>query len=266
MNGIRKETKMTDRAIIISDVHGCSRTLDALLTKIAYAPEEDRIIFVGDYIDRGPHIRETLDHLIRLKEEAGDRAVFLMGNHEQMLLEVAGDQWEGFRFFEHPGRHISSDRNRLVYFIDGCRIWLRNGGTETEKQIFDCLDRAEYDHYLSWLKANLVYDFRDKEGRFAVTHAGAVYGVEQDSVDVKIWNRTGGIYDGPLVVCGHTPVEVPSLTGKFIWQAYTECKKPVDLPARGMLDIDTGCVFGLKLTAMVIEGKRFYFERVKNCE
>ena len=257
---------MTERSIIIGDVHGCSRTLEALLEKIGYRPEADRIIFVGDYIDRGPHIKETLDLLIRLKEAAGDRIIFLMGNHEQMLLEVADDQWEGFRFFEHPGRRESSGRKQLVYFIDGCRMWLRNGGTETEKQIFDHLDRSEYDRYLGWLKENLVYDYRDKEGRFAVTHAGAVYGLDHDPVDTKIWNRDGGIYDGPLVVCGHTPVEVPSLTGKFIWQAYTECRKPIALPARGMLDIDTGCVFGFELTAMVIEGIDFYFEWVKNCE
>ena len=62
---------MSERIIVIGDIHGCCRTLEALLRKIGYIPEEDRIIFVGDYIDRGPHIRETLDLLIRLQERAG---------------------------------------------------------------------------------------------------------------------------------------------------------------------------------------------------
>ena len=101
---------MADRTILIGDIHGCQRTLDALLKKIAYTPEEDRIIFVGDYIDRGPHIRETLDHLSRLQEKAGDRAVFLMGNHEKMLLDVADSTWKGRRFFvTHAGAEYGVD-------------------------------------------------------------------------------------------------------------------------------------------------------------
>ena len=259
---------MSERIIILGDIHGCKSTLEKVLERVAYTPKADKIICVGDYIDRGDHIKEALDYLICLKEKAGDSAVFLMGNHEEMLLNIADNEWEGFRFFEHPDRKTFAKRKRLVYFIDGCRTWLRNGGIETEKQIFDKLDRAEYDRYLQWLKTYLVYDYRDEEGRFAVTHAGAVYGVELDSIDTKLKNRDCGIYDGPLVICGHSPVEKPSLSGKYLWQTYTECGKMYDLPGKGMLDIDTGCVFGDShtLTAMVIEGRKFYLESVVNCE
>ena len=254
---------MPDRTILIGDIHGCQRTLDALLKKIAYTPEEDRIIFVGDYIDRGPHIRETLDHLIRLQEKAGDRAVFLMGNHEKMLLDVADSTWKGQRFFEHPARN-TADRKHLTFLIDGCRIWLWNGGTETERQIFS-LERAVYDRYLEWLSRNLVYDYRDEEGRFFVTHAGAEYGVEQDSIETKVWNRSGS-YDGPLVICGHTPVKKPLLCRNSLRREYPEYGKAYELPLNGMLDIDTACVFGHSLTAMIIIGRQFYFESAANCE
>lgn len=254
---------MSERIIVIGDIHGCCRTLEALLRKVNYIPEEDRIIFVGDYIDRGPHIRETLDLLIRLQEKAGDRAAFLMGNHEQMLLEVADSEWEGHRFFEHPARN-TADRKQLTFFIDGCRIWLRNGGTETERQILS-LDRAVYDRYLDWLSRNLVYDYRDEEGRFSVTHAGAEYGVETDSIETKIWNRSGS-YDGPLVICGHTAVEKPSLIGKLLWRTYPRCGKMYGLPLKGMLDIDTSCVFGRTLTAMIISGRQFCLESAAYCE
>lgn len=259
---------MSERIIIIGDIHGCKLTFEKILRKLAYAPKADKIVCVGDYIDRGDHIKESLDYLIHLKKEAGDRAVFLMGNHEAMLLKVAGSDWEGYRFFEHPDRKTFAKRKRLIYFIDDCRTWLHSGGIETENQIFDKLERAEYDRYLQWLETYLVYDYRDEEGRFAVTHAGAVYGVELDSVDTKLWNRDGGNYDGPLVICGHSPVEKPSLSGKFVWQVYTEYGKTYDLPTKGMLNIDTGCVFGSghALTAMVIEGKKFYLESAINCE
>ena len=253
----------TERSIIIGDIHGCCRTLEALLSKIGYDPG-DRIIFVGDYIDRGPHIRETLEFLIRLQEQAAGRAVFLMGNHEQMLLDVAEKEWDGYRFFEHPARDTDTLRRPLTYFIDGCRLWLSNGGTETEKQIFS-LDRTVYDRYLEWMSGNLFYDYRDPEGRFSVTHAGAEYGVELDDDWTKVWNRSGA-YDGPLVICGHTPVASPSLSGKFLWQEYAECGKWYDLPLRGTLDIDTACVFERTLTAMIIEGRRFCLESAAYCE
>ena len=255
------------RTIIIGDIHGCCRTLEALLRQAEYDSGQDRIIFVGDYIDRGPRIKETLDFLIRLKEEAGERAVFLMGNHERMLLDVAHDEFEGSRFFEHTERRARFKRNRLTCFYDSCRMWLRNGGTETEKQIFDALSRPVYDGLLKWLDENLVYDYRDPEGRFSVTHAGAEYGVDLDSNETKVWNREFGIYGGALVICGHTPVEAPSLSGKFIWQAY-DYGKMYDLPARGVLNIDTGCVYGSRfvLTGMVIEDDRFHLISEHNRE
>ena len=66
---------------VIGDIHGCLRPLKRLLAMIAPQPG-DEVIFIGDYIDRGPQSREVVEYLLTLKS----RCVFLMGNHERMLL------------------------------------------------------------------------------------------------------------------------------------------------------------------------------------
>ena len=73
---------------IIGDIHGHAKELEILLVKLGYKrnagiyshPEERKCIFLGDYIDRGPNIRETL-HIVKDMCEAGS-AFAIMGNHE----------------------------------------------------------------------------------------------------------------------------------------------------------------------------------------
>lgn len=69
--------------IAIGDIHGCAITMDALLDRIQPGPD-DTLIFIGDYIDRGPDSKGVIDRLIRLREE--QECVFLRGNHEELLL------------------------------------------------------------------------------------------------------------------------------------------------------------------------------------
>ena len=76
---------MNSRTIAIGDIHGCSAALDALLKTIRPRPE-DRIVTLGDYINRGPDSRGVIERLIELKDRC--RLVPLLGNHDQMLLEA----------------------------------------------------------------------------------------------------------------------------------------------------------------------------------
>src|SRR3954447_9499756 len=73
------------RTIAIGDIHGCSEALDALIRAIGPGPE-DTIVTLGDYINRGPDSRGVLDRLIELWHQC--RLVPLLGNHDQMLLDV----------------------------------------------------------------------------------------------------------------------------------------------------------------------------------
>jgi serine/threonine protein phosphatase 1 len=76
---------MNSRTIAIGDIHGCSAALDALVEAIQ-PRREDCIVTLGDYINRGPDSRGVIERLIQLKGRC--RLVPLLGNHDQMLLDV----------------------------------------------------------------------------------------------------------------------------------------------------------------------------------
>src|SRR5438552_2824746 len=73
------------RILAVGDIHGCSWAFDNLLAMIDPRPD-DRIITLGDYVDRGPDSRGVLDRLLRLR--ATHDLIALRGNHEQMMLEA----------------------------------------------------------------------------------------------------------------------------------------------------------------------------------
>ncbi|MDB6139613.1 MAG: serine/threonine protein phosphatase, partial [Verrucomicrobiaceae bacterium] len=71
------------RVFAIGDVHGCLTALQRLDKELAFGPE-DKVIALGDYIDRGPDSKGVIDYLISLGRRA--RLVTLRGNHEVMML------------------------------------------------------------------------------------------------------------------------------------------------------------------------------------
>ena len=73
---------------IIGDVHGCFDTLTELLTH--WKPATERLIQVGDLVDRGNHVPETVELARRLSAQYGEQAVFLKGNHEQGMVRHLG--------------------------------------------------------------------------------------------------------------------------------------------------------------------------------
>lgn len=78
---------MEGRRLVIPDIHGCNKSLVALMDKLKANPK-DQLYFLGDYIDRGPDSKAVLDFLINLIED-GFQVHTLKGNHEQMLLDIA---------------------------------------------------------------------------------------------------------------------------------------------------------------------------------
>ncbi len=73
------------RRIVIGDIHGCGKALRTVLETIAPS-RDDELIFLGDYVDRGPDSRDVVDQLVELRSHC--RLVGLRGNHEIMLLGV----------------------------------------------------------------------------------------------------------------------------------------------------------------------------------
>ena len=73
------------RILVVGDVHGQRDKLAVLLDRLGPDPEQDRLVFLGDYLDRGPQSRQVLDLLLEVAREH-PRAVFLLGNHEAALV------------------------------------------------------------------------------------------------------------------------------------------------------------------------------------
>jgi len=118
---------MPGRTIAIGDIHGCSAALDAPLDAIAPGPE-DVIVTLGDYINRGPNSRGVLDRLIRLSNQC--RLIPLLGNHDQMLLDVRSGKHPLYWLLDiggtttldsyGPGRDLDLIPDEHYEFLEGC--------------------------------------------------------------------------------------------------------------------------------------------------
>lgn len=111
---------------LIGDVHGCARSLEALLERLGYRRQAGvwrhpwrQVIFLGDIVDRGPHIRDAL-HLVHDMVEA-QQALCIMGNHEFNLLAwstpAPADSGRNY-VREHTARHERALRRTLDQFAE----------------------------------------------------------------------------------------------------------------------------------------------------
>jgi hypothetical protein len=137
---------------LIGDIHGHADKLEELLLKLgykksngAYSHPNRKVLFVGDYIDRGPKIRETL-YIVKSMVES-ENAIALMGNHEYNAL--------CFHFQETEGGHLRKHliKNIIQHY-------------ETLKQFQN--RQREYEEYLDWFKTLPLYFETDT---FKAVHA-----------------------------------------------------------------------------------------------
>jgi serine/threonine protein phosphatase 1 len=77
-----------EKIFAIGDIHGCYRNLVQLMDRLPFDGQRDTLVFVGDYINRGPQSREVIDYLLNLQSRCR-RCIFLVGNHEHLLLSYA---------------------------------------------------------------------------------------------------------------------------------------------------------------------------------
>ncbi len=161
---------------VIGDIHGCLDPLRRLMDQI-HPSETDEVVFVGDYIDRGPDSRGVIDYLLTLR----GRYIFLMGNHERMFLD----------FLQGKDRFL----------------FLYNGGTATVDS-YGGLSNIPAAH-LAFLDRLLLY--YETEEYFFV-HGGIRPGIplqEQDPKDLLWIREEFYAYPGrypKTVVFGHTPM------------------------------------------------------------
>jgi serine/threonine protein phosphatase 1 len=208
----------------VGDIHGCARKLETLLTRLPLDPQRDFLIFMGDYINRGPESQQVLRLLLDVREKVRN-AVFLLGNHEHGLLEYA--------------RTGDPDQLRT----------LRPMGIEATLQSYDNKPiRTTRDlsfmpnTHRRFLERLLPYF---KLGKYLFIHAGIIPGEPLDgcSLDRLLTVREPFLQDDGIldstVVFGHTPFETPFLAPQKI-------------------GIDTGAAYGNCLTAVELPRLHFY--------
>ena len=74
----------TNRLFAIGDIHGCFDSFQELIENKIQLSKNDRLVLLGDYIDRGPKSKEVIDYIINLQAK-GYNIIALAGNHEVML-------------------------------------------------------------------------------------------------------------------------------------------------------------------------------------
>lgn len=171
---------MPGRTIAIGDIHGCDVALETILRSVA-PTEKDTVIVLGDVVDRGPNTRRAIDLLIELQRKTD--LVFLMGNHEEMLLNIA------FR----TGQGLMDD-------------WLAFGGQETLDSYGGKLKNIPPEH-LDFLASQISFDETETE-IFVHAVVDPEQPLEEQPPGIMRWGRLTGNESphcsGKRVVCGHT--------------------------------------------------------------
>lgn len=135
INGPASQLELGQGYDIIGDIHGCAYTLEKLLVKMGYEKQDGvykhqhrKAIFLGDIVDRGPHIREAL-HLVKNMVDAG-YAYCIMGNHEYnaiaytTAIDMADDDTGEKQFVrEHNARNNRQISETLTQFAAYPEEW-----------------------------------------------------------------------------------------------------------------------------------------------
>ncbi len=229
----------------IGDVHGCCDELEELLLQMGYQsspvqapgpgwsdvcyqhPDDRKLVFVGDLVDRGPRVLDTLS-LVRNMVAAGS-AICVPGNHDVKLL-----------------RKLRGKNVQLTHGLAETMVEIESATKKLAEE-----ERVPFSKELIAFIDGLVSHYVLDRGKIVVAHAGmkesmqgrgsgkvrefALYGEttgETDEFGLPVRHNWAAEYRGDsMVVYGHTPVPQPDWLNKT-------------------LNIDTGCVFGGALTAL----------------
>lgn len=199
---------------VIGDVHGCAEELRALLALLPL-DRDTRIVFVGDYVDRGPRSRQVIDTILELSTT--HHVVPLLGNHEAMLLD----------FLAQPEAPAGG-------------VFIVNGGSSTLASYAD--DRGTYEIPAAHREFLQGLALSHEDDDFFFVHAG-VPDLPLARLDPRrhkmtmLWVREPFLRSrypwSKIVVHGHTPVPTAEVHARRI-------------------NVDSGCVFNGLLSAMCL--------------
>ena len=221
----RRSTLNRGRLLIMGDVHGQYEKMHRVLRECCYKAGEDRLILLGDYVDRGP---ESCRVVQEVKKLVGNGAVAIYGNHEDLMMRALTGG-------------VSEKRQSL-----DVEQWYANGGESTLSS-YKAESRLLQEHLAFF--ATLPYWY-EREG-FLFVHAGIRpdISIDKQALQDLIWIREEYIlgYKGlQPIVSGHTPTQY--LKRYELFSDIADASKPVIRDRKYFLD--TGVAWGGPLTVM----------------
>jgi serine/threonine protein phosphatase 1 len=204
---------MKERILIVGDIHGQYASLKTVLNYAGYTTG-NKLIFLGDYINRGNESREVMDYLVDLKKE--QRHIFLRGNHEDIILKLlSGDTRYWYTWLEYGQGRVcinsyGEDPDRIFYGEDSYFIKKGNFEIPLDKEETANFIRSIFPHeHIQFLKETLLtYEIEN----YFFAHAGIETGLplsEQGmySADFILWGDDDFLSDtydyGKRIVYGH---------------------------------------------------------------
>ena len=223
----------------IGDIHGCSKQLASLHDKIfnqhSFNKKNDLLVYLGDYIDRGPNAKGVINRILELQKEKVN-SIFLMGNHEQIMIDFVFNKINNLRYWLNLG----ADQTFRSYKIEVAEF-IKDGFGDDKidrlRSVFLNELSNEHVHFLNNLR--LSYSI----GQYLFVHAGINPEKtlkDQDKMDL-LWSRSDKFFDKnfkfeKIIVHGHTPEE-----------------KVINFPYR--INVDIGCFFSGKLSCVCLNDK-----------
>jgi serine/threonine protein phosphatase 1 len=228
------------RTLVISDIHGYFDQFNALLTKVGYDVNQDQLILLGDYVDRGSNSKSVVEQVMQLHSRG---AVVLLGNHDQMFLDAI------FR-----GEHMMwlSNGGQGTFFSYCGNDWFGEDNV-TNERYYEGVEfiKKNFAHHLEFL-SSLPYFYEDNKHVFV--HAGldpdASTNWREQGRDNFLWIREKFLFRetgiNKQLVFGHTPtVNMQPGNPGLWWQS-------------DKVGIDGGMCFGHQLNCLEITNGKYY--------
>ena len=247
---------MTKRTVAIGDIHGSLQDLRSLWERLPRLTTDDTLVFLGDYIDRGPDSRGVIEFVRGLDERTPARVVALKGNHEQIILDA---------YERNECQSLLPPSNGVM----ATYLSFTNQKSVDEDQQIDRMLRVREwlptDVY-QWLKA-LPHWYEDEYAIYV--HAGLEgegkvwFHPNKSQDEALLWMREADFwtgYTGKCLVFGHTVTSfLPCDHLNFVEKIFDD-KSDVWF-RQNLIGIDTGCGKGGFLSAIELPSLKVYESR-----
>ncbi len=183
---------------VIPDIHGCYRTLTTLIENQIVPNKSDHLIFLGDYIDRGPDSKSVIDYIMHLERNEYN-VTALLGNHEDYCIKA----------YEEDKKHKGFLGFRSKTKVQ--REWEMHGGVQTMESFKAESPRDIPEEYIDWMR-KLPY-YVEVDG-FIIVHAGLNFKKDDPFSDKRamIWIRDFKVDQTKIpnkkIIHGHVPVNL----------------------------------------------------------